>query len=139
MITTGGHLWTFGQGDSNQLGQGDTSDSNIRVIPCEVENQFDGEPVVFCSISDGHMAAVTRDGSVWSWGRATFGRLGHEYAVLIVFYHRVTQPGIPEKVAIDGVHFVSVVVRSYVGESSSRSCPHPRSNRQGRGVRLGQQ
>ena len=50
-----------------------------------MENQFDGEPVVFCSISDGHMAAVTRDGSVWSWGRATFGRLGHEYAGVIVF------------------------------------------------------
>ena len=29
------------------------------------------------------MAAVTRDGSVWTWGRATFGRLGHEYYFII--------------------------------------------------------
>ena len=79
VITEGGRLWTFGQGDSNQLGQGNTEDSSNQVLPCEVEDAFDGEAVIDVSVCDGHMAAVTRDGSVWTWGRSTFGRLGHEY------------------------------------------------------------
>lgn len=77
-ITQGGVLWTFGQGDSNQLGHGDTSECSNQVLPREVEDAFDGHSVVNCSICDGHMAAVTDDGSVWTWGRGTFGRLGHE-------------------------------------------------------------
>ena len=60
------------------MGQGNTEDSPNQVLPCEVEDAFDGQPVVCCSVSDGHMAAVTRDGSVWTWGRGSFGRLGHE-------------------------------------------------------------
>lgn len=80
-ITQGGVLWTFGQGDSNQLGHGDTGDCSNQVLPREVEDAFDGLSVVNCSICDGHMAAVTEDGSVWTWGRGTFGRLGHEYIV----------------------------------------------------------
>lgn len=54
------------------------------------------------------MAAVTRDGSVWTWGRGTFGRLGHECAWCVWVTRRVTEAGIPEKVQIDGVKFVKV-------------------------------
>lgn len=85
VITEGGRLWTFGQGDSNQLGHGNTEDSSNQVLPYEIEDAFDGEAVVCCSVSDGHMAAVTADGSVWTWGRGTFGRLGHKYVFFCSF------------------------------------------------------
>ena len=99
VITKGGRLWTFGQGDSNQLGQGNTEDSSNQVLPCEVEDAFDGQPIIDCSVCDGHMAAVAADGSVWTWGRSTFGRLGHE----------VTETGRPEKVpGLEGHRFVQV-------------------------------
>ena len=86
VITEGGRLWTFGQGDSNQLGHGNTEDSSNQVLPYEIEDEFDGEAVICCSVSDGHMAAVTADGSVWTWGRGTFGRLGHEYVLSVLSF-----------------------------------------------------
>ena len=109
VITKGGRLWTFGQGDSNQLGQGNTEDSSNQVLPCEVEDAFDGQPIIDCSVCDGHMAAVAADGSVWTWGRSTFGRLGHESFSLLPITHRVTETGRPEKVpGLEGHCFVAV-------------------------------
>ena len=109
VITQGGHLWTFGQGDSNQLGQGNTEDSPNQVLPCEVEDAFDGHSVIYCSVSDGHMAAIADDGSIWTWGRGSFGRLGHKCVFSRLLMRSVEEPGIPERVeGLDGIRFVKV-------------------------------
>jgi len=38
---------------------------------------FDGESVVIMACGDNHTACVTAKGTLWTWGNAQFGQLGH--------------------------------------------------------------
>ncbi|KAK8807223.1 hypothetical protein WA158_003982 [Blastocystis sp. Blastoise] len=89
VITADGSLWTFGQGENDQLGHGITSASPNESIPRAIEDEFDDKKVIDVAIGVNHCAAVTEDGAVYSWGRASMGRLGQPN----------NEPGCPGKVA----------------------------------------
>ena len=72
-ITADGSVWSWGDGDGGKLGHGDEQN---QLLPKKVE-AFAGRRVVAVSAGFGYSIAITADGSVWSWGRGSEGRLGH--------------------------------------------------------------
>jgi len=71
-ITANGDLYTWGYSGSGQLGHGDTTDRNIPTKVSGLSN------VVAVSLSDGYNgAAITANGDIYTWGRNTWGQLGH--------------------------------------------------------------
>jgi len=45
--------------------------------PARLPSPLGGERAVSVAVGLGHSLALTADGTVWSWGRGGFGRLGH--------------------------------------------------------------
>ena len=70
-ITVRGHLYTWGRGNSGQLGHGDKRE---RTQPQRVEGI--GEVSVVAA-GQYHTLAATTDGKLWSWGQGSSGQLGH--------------------------------------------------------------
>ena len=76
-VTAGGEIYTWGRGEYGRLGHGD--DCRDKVVPERVELDLGDEALNFIvdvSLGGSHSCALTRDGRVLSWGRATYGRLG---------------------------------------------------------------
>ena len=76
-VTAGGEIYTWGRGEYGRLGHGD--DCRDKVVPERVELDLGDEALNFIvdvSLGGSHSCALTRDGRVVSWGRATYGRLG---------------------------------------------------------------
>jgi len=72
-LTADGAVWSWGYGYSGRLGHGDQQD---QLLPMKIEAMA-GQRVLAVSAGFAHSLAITADGSVWSWGRGTFGKLGH--------------------------------------------------------------
>ena len=72
-VTADGAVWSWGYGDSGQLGHGDQQD---QWLPKKIE-ALAGRRIVAVSAGDYHSLAITADGSAWSWGEGNFGQLGH--------------------------------------------------------------
>ena len=68
-----GELWSWGDGNSGQLGHGDTQD---QPVPRRVE-ALAAERVVRVAAGSNHCVAVTSTGELWSWGKGYSGQLGH--------------------------------------------------------------
>ncbi|XP_049295397.1 probable E3 ubiquitin-protein ligase HERC2 [Anopheles funestus] len=72
-LATNGDVFSWGNGDGGRLGHGDT---NAKELPTRIaaltERQVTG---VFCGSS--YSAAITANGELYTWGRGTYGRLGH--------------------------------------------------------------
>jgi len=68
-------LWAWGIGRDGQLGLGDAAD---RLVPVRVvvEEEFGGSKVLMACGED-HTLAVTKAGTLWSWGNGASGKLGH--------------------------------------------------------------
>lgn len=66
-----GTVWAWGTGDHGQLGTGGTYDSTLPVyVPLSAKaKQVE-------ATSGGSSLVLLEDGSVWAWGRNTFGQLG---------------------------------------------------------------
>ena len=71
-----GGLWAWGHGLSGQLGLGDTQNSLVPVW-VGAEEEFGGSPVLMAACGNSHTLAVTKAGTLWSWGVGDDGRLGH--------------------------------------------------------------
>ncbi|WP_244224687.1 hypothetical protein [Corallococcus sicarius] len=72
-MTAGAPLWSGGDNDQGQLGDGavDTSWSPVQVqVPLN-------SSVSGIAVGEGHSLALLSDGSVWSWGDNSSGQLGH--------------------------------------------------------------
>jgi len=70
-LKTDGSLWSWGINTNGDLGLGDTAN---RSSPVQIGSLTD-----WASISGGGSAqshAIKTDGSLWSWGRGSFGKLG---------------------------------------------------------------
>ena len=74
-IKTDGTLWTWGRGNEGQLGNNDTSTRSTPVTT------FAGGTNWKQVSSGGYQnAAIKTDGTLWTWGSATDGRLGRSNA-----------------------------------------------------------
>ena len=78
-----GRVYTFGHGPVGQLGHGvgrqpgrEGLDDHRVMVPTPIA-ALEGVDVVQVSASRHHVAAVTRDGRVWTWGGNSHGQLGH--------------------------------------------------------------
>ena len=72
-ITAAGALWSWGGGNSGQLGHGDRQ---CQLLPKKIE-AFAGQRVVAVSAGTYHSLAITADGAVFTWGGGEDGCLGH--------------------------------------------------------------
>ncbi|KAJ7531965.1 hypothetical protein O6H91_14G067000 [Diphasiastrum complanatum] len=73
VLTGGGDVYSFGQGNNGALGHGRTS--NV-TVPTLVETLW-GLGIVQITSGENHSAALSIDGQVFTWGRGKYGQLGH--------------------------------------------------------------
>lgn len=114
-VSADGRIYTWGRSKGGALGQDNQTDNNINIptlVPVE-------EKFVSVSAGNNHMAAITQDGALYTWGYAhplstlrsnpEHGKLGHSYApevrtVSKDHYHtkqNLTKGALPQKVALD--------------------------------------
>ena len=80
IVTEDGNLYAFGRNDYGQLGVG-TLQTKMHPEMIDPVTIFDNEEVLTVAAGGHHGACVTKDGSLWTWGPAEDGRLGHVYDV----------------------------------------------------------
>jgi alpha-tubulin suppressor-like RCC1 family protein len=71
-IKTDGTLWTWGSGSTGQLGNAQITDKSTPVTTFA-----GGANWKQVSNAGFHMAAIKTDGTLWTWGYGTYGRLGN--------------------------------------------------------------
>jgi alpha-tubulin suppressor-like RCC1 family protein len=71
-VKNDGTLWTWGENLYGQLGNGSNTDSNV---PVQVTGLSGINPAIVAA-GDFHCMVVKNDGTIWSWGRNTYGNLG---------------------------------------------------------------
>ena len=80
-IKVDGSLWSWGDNKHGQLGDGTVSVYNIYDLVTLPDNNKSApvkimEDVAFISAGYSHNLAIKTDGSLWSWGDNSFGKLG---------------------------------------------------------------
>ncbi|MCL2438580.1 MAG: Ig-like domain-containing protein [Coriobacteriia bacterium] len=71
-LQSDGTLWSWGWGESGRLGNGPGSASVT--VPTQVGDLNSWESI---SAGGSHSLAIQNDGTLWSWGQGTRGRLGN--------------------------------------------------------------
>jgi E3 ubiquitin-protein ligase HERC2 len=72
-VTTQGELYSWGEGEDGKLGLGST----INVELPHLVEAMKSKCVVDASCGSSHSACITEDGSLYTWGKGRYGRLGH--------------------------------------------------------------
>ncbi|KAG8066796.1 hypothetical protein GUJ93_ZPchr0004g39520 [Zizania palustris] len=72
-LTTSGHIFTVGSSVYGQLG----NPNNDGRYPRLVEEKLGGGGVVEVACGSYHVAVLTQNGEVYTWGKGANGRLGH--------------------------------------------------------------
>ncbi|WP_135556759.1 RCC1 domain-containing protein [Paenibacillus cymbidii] len=72
-IKRDGTVWTWGNNDAGQLGNGKAGKGQRETSPVQVQGLADAVAV---SAGRSHSVAVKRDGTVWTWGGNAAGELG---------------------------------------------------------------
>jgi alpha-tubulin suppressor-like RCC1 family protein len=76
-LKSDGTVWAWGKNEYGQLGQGNTTNSEI---PLQVKNSNGVDyltDVAEIKAGIGHIVALKLDGTVWTWGFGTSGQLGN--------------------------------------------------------------
>ncbi|CAG9461567.1 unnamed protein product [Pedinophyceae sp. YPF-701] len=73
-LDVGGQVWSWGRGKYGQLGLGDTRG---RSTPERVAALVGSVQVAGVACGPDHTMAVSRNGELLTWGRGTWGQLGH--------------------------------------------------------------
>jgi alpha-tubulin suppressor-like RCC1 family protein len=71
-IKTDGTLWTWGLGTLGRLGNASTTNTSTPVTTFSGGTNWKQ-----VSCGDAHTAAIKTDGTLWTWGLGSFGRLGN--------------------------------------------------------------
>ena len=74
-LTANGAIWSWGSGGDGRLGHGEGV--TLLNTPTRLPATLGGERAVSVSAGGLHSLTLTADGSVWSWGNGSYGRLGH--------------------------------------------------------------
>ena len=75
-IDTNGNLWTWGNNNKGQLGNGTTTTSSTPInITDQLENKTKFKEV---SIEASHMAAIDLEGNLWGWGSNQYAQLSSQ-------------------------------------------------------------
>ncbi|WAQ96431.1 HERC4-like protein [Mya arenaria] len=72
LLTDDGHLFSWGNNDCGQLGLGNTSNQSQ---PTQI-NSLPGVPIGQLACGGSHSFVLTKSGTVFSWGRNSYGQLG---------------------------------------------------------------
>nr|GMD91127.1 ultraviolet-B receptor uvr8 [Ipomoea batatas] len=72
-LTTSGHVFTMGSTVYGQLGNPDSDGK----LPCLIEDKLAEECVVQIACGSYHVAVLTSNNEVHTWGKGANGRLGH--------------------------------------------------------------
>lgn len=70
-VKSDGTVWTWGENLYGQLGNGNTTDSSV---PVQVSG-LSGITTATAATGAFHCMAVKNDGTIWAWGRNTYGNL----------------------------------------------------------------
>jgi alpha-tubulin suppressor-like RCC1 family protein len=74
-VTGDGAIWTCGMNCHGQLGHGDTTDRHVfTLVDPEL---FGGSSIVIAASGNRHNVVASAEGEVYTWGRGSCGRLGH--------------------------------------------------------------
>lgn len=76
-IKNDGTLWMWGNNRNGQLGTGSGGSWVNRMYQYEKLPTLVGEGFMQVSVGYGHTAAIKKDGSLWTWGHGTWGKLGN--------------------------------------------------------------
>ena len=74
-IKTDGTLWTWGRGTLGQLGDNTVTDKSTPVTTFAGGTNWK-QVSTGGAFGGGHCAAIKTDGTLWTWGRGTYGQLG---------------------------------------------------------------
>ena len=69
-------VWAWGANNYGQLGQGDLTPRSTPVALSSLRSASARDPVIAISAGLHHAAAVTTDGTLWTWGSNDCGQLG---------------------------------------------------------------
>jgi len=78
-IKTDGTLWTWGAGTQGQLGNATFTTTNST----PVTTFAGGTNWKQVSAGNIHTAAIKTDGTLWTWGAESYGRLGRQYSTTV--------------------------------------------------------
>jgi len=110
VVTTEGDLWVWGNGYMGQLGLGDRN-NQINPTMIGTDTGFGESDILSASCGTFHTMVVTKDGSLWTFGKGEGGALSHN--------DRETRL-VPTRVEVQ--HFGNANVVSTTGEFITR---HP--------------
>jgi len=74
-IKTDGTLWGWGRNNSGQVGNGNTTTPQNRIVQVGTTNGTAGNWVAV-SCGSEHTVAIKRNGTLWGWGYNTYGQVG---------------------------------------------------------------
>ncbi|CAI8007319.1 E3 ubiquitin-protein ligase HERC2 [Geodia barretti] len=72
-LTNNGEMYSWGEGDDGKLGHGGTAN----VDTPRFVDAMKGKRVVDAECGSSHSACILDDGSLYTWGKGRYGRLGH--------------------------------------------------------------
>jgi len=129
-VTSAGEVYTFGQGSAGQLGH---QDKASRVVPTRISPVcFDHAKIAFVAAGEAHSAAVTEEGTVYTFGTSSSLGHGDGHGVDSKLYCEVTD--VPRPVALVTVDFP---LGSRVGAFHGLLPAHAMAFAMGTHVRLG--
>ena len=108
-LSTEGQVFAMGDGYKGKLGFGNLGSKNI-LLPIDNES-FQGEKIKHVSAGGIHSTAVSINGSVYSWGCGSDGRLGHPEAKGHRYLFKSDTPRVIQAILDAGV--ASMVRASY--------------------------
>lgn len=100
LLASDGTVFTFGHGGYGQLGHGDENNKNIPV-PIEHDN-ISGKTITAVEAGIHHTILLANDGSVFTFGQGSLGRLGHGDTDSKLIPTLIEHPNLSDKIITNG-------------------------------------